>query len=190
MVTSKTRRIVRAVVVIIGILTAVAYLGRPLAIRELERREYLEELAVFRDPKMTDLREWPGREAYRFLWVGAWGNRMVITALVHGNGGGMLHMKVADCNDPPKILTETTIDLNADHIQGLRHRVDSNKFWKTRVPRELMPDGADWWLEAKLPTGHHLGVERSPQQGSFVNIGRHLLELSGSDWGRWILPRS
>lgn len=185
---NKAKRVIRKVSLVIAILAVAMYLGGSLAIRELRHRVYLAHLAAFRDPNVVDLRHWPGKEAYRFLWLGAWGHRMVISVFVHDDGNSILYMKVPDSSDPLGKWVDTKVDLSADQIQGLRDMVEAGQFWKERCSIEPVPDGSDWWIEARLQTGYHLNMARSPEQGSILCIGRHLLELSGSDWGRWILP--
>lgn len=180
--TSKRKRVIVFVVSLAIVLIAGAWLGIRIGIAELRYSFYRQRLSEMRDVHIPDIRGGDHKEVYRFFWSRSFHPPVLISVFVQDNEHAVLNVKVADIPEGDKagaLNIDRDVDLDSSDIEGLRRVVDSNRFWRERVPHELVPDGSSWAIEVKRGRKYHLNAQNSPKEGSIRNIGFHLIGLSG-----------
>jgi hypothetical protein len=195
MIKSKMKKLFAIIITSIIIVIGGGYLGFKAAIGKIRHDFYLKEVSIFRDPNLinevsifgdpnfiADLKSYQAKECYRFYWSRCFHHPVLITVIVNNNEQGILNLRVtsgAGGYEPGNLIVNKDIQLDKEGINKLREVVNSNKFWKEKIPWKIGLDGSIWTIEAKYESKYYTESQFSPKQGSIRNIGMYLIDISG-----------
>lgn len=138
----------------------------------------------------------PAGPVIRFTWLRTFHHPVVLRLERSPAGQWQLRTKIgsgAGGYDPGTLEHDTTVSISPESAEGELRQLTTDRFWT--LPSQLPPidrrtgqvnggfDGAQWILEVRDGTRYHFLDRWGPKAGIVHELGRHLMTLSGTDFG-------
>lgn len=139
-----------------------------------KKEDMAELLQAMAEPALCSEEHVGKGDSYRFLWLRAFHNPILVGLNITGNGMAELSVKEVDGRggyEPGKLVTNETRRLPDDTLEWFLPFVEETKFWQlpTRVEHTHLIglDGADWLIEGVRNGDCHVVIRWSPKKGDY-----------------------
>jgi hypothetical protein len=142
---------------------------------------YSDRLSAFREPSLSTLNE-TNRETYRFLWLRAFHNAVVIRAERRGETYRLIVKKLSSTQggSKPAIVLDRERVMTRNQWKELTVALTHANYWGLPTTEQRHgKDGAYWVLEGMKSGRYHVVDRWSPEGGAFQKACHYLLKLSG-----------
>jgi hypothetical protein len=121
-----------------------------------------------------------GQYAFRFTYLRAFNEPIVVRLVVLKDGTGELHAK----RGPPvtsnnQQIVDQTLTMSKDQTAALLSKIQASGFW-TEDPKETSVglDGSDWIFEGRKDGDYHVVRRWEPRKGKLRELGLQFLKVS------------
>jgi len=153
---------------------------------------YSRDLKALDEPSLWELSQHDNQVVvYRFLWIRAFDNPIVVRVTIAANGTANVVVKMGEVGkgSPGRLIRNERHDLPAAIIADLAARIQGTNFWNVPTVESMNGvglDGAEWVLEGVSEGNYHVVVRWSPEKGSY----RKLCLFFIHDLAQLKIPRS
>jgi hypothetical protein len=141
----------------------------------------LNESSLSEDPAPNSL-------IVRFTWLRTFHPPVVLRVERGAEESWQLRTKIgsgAGGYEPGRLTQEATRALTPADVETLQKLLQTGEFWVLpSQAEESGMDGAQWIFEVRDSTRYHYIDRWCPQDGVAYDVGRHLMTLSGYDFGQ------
>lgn len=135
---------------------------------------YSEQLRAMNEPPLCEAPRSEDTHAYRFLWLRAFDNPILVKIEIKPDGTGVLWLKITSGRggeERSELIREERKALTEDNVKSLLQYLEGSNFWDlpTRVEHTHMVglDGAQWITEGVKDGRCHIVDRWSPKTGDY-----------------------
>lgn len=138
---------------------------------------YSELLHIMKEPGLCEVRNEPGMETYRFLWIRTWMEPILVRVEIRGDGPARMILKRATPEQETRkhTLKSTKVSkLTSQDAEFVQMLLGESGFWE--IPSEINPgtitvDGASWVFEGSKDGKCHAVERDTPADGPVRQLG-------------------
>jgi hypothetical protein len=171
--------------------------------KDFRDKWYSLTLRDLREPSLFALRNDPSLQVYRFLWLPSFHRPISIRLAINADGDGSIVARSVDnhaglltkpASDTGELILDKTVAIDKIQVQDVLQRLQLLAFWSLPTEEEqqaaqssggpdgprlrvVQLDGSQWILEGLREGEYHVVDRWSPQDSSYPQLCKHLLQL-------------